>query len=148
MWTVTRAVELKSFKVFDDGVAAIQWVSGDLLVGVSNLIISYSPSGQLIRKILSAENVILGFSKISEVVLVITKNIESIRINKLYFDNNSISDDHLSFYLSDSCSSFFSTSAGPLTFWFGLRDGSIFRFSWDIKTFEKIVTILKSVTHL
>jgi hypothetical protein len=138
MWTLVRAVELKSFKYFDDSVSSIQNLVDGFVIGMSNRVIHFDTTSQSIVKITNLENTIIGFSLNGSSVLVATKTIRSLRVKQYYSENTSLVDPEVFIELSDSCSAVFVDEMRQ-SFWLGLRDGTILYFSWKTNNYEKTV---------
>jgi hypothetical protein len=140
MWTIVRAVELKSFKAFDDGVSSIQTAADRLLIAISNQLIQYYPASQLIVKVTDLQHVILGTSEYGTSVLVATKTINSLIVKQYNNENATLTGFEFSLDLGYSCSAFFADEKN-LRFWYGLRDGSISKFSWTSKNYDIMVLL-------
>jgi hypothetical protein len=134
MWTTIRAVELKSFKSFDDGVTIIQITANKIFFGMSNQLIELSEKINQIETIKSFESLVIGIIEITNGILIAGKTIDSIKVYHIQ-DHTYLTS---IFEIRDSCSSYY-TESDRLEFWFGLRDGSIILFKAEVKTFNTMV---------
>jgi hypothetical protein len=140
MWTLVRAVELKSFKVFDDSVSSLLVISEGFLLSMTNHLIHFT---QTISTIKEFPNKIIGFVIFGDFVYIASKTITSISIYQATQNNLDRMTQYKSFNLSDSCSAFYSQVQWS-TFWIGLRDGSISSYSLETKNLRKMVSLLIS----
>jgi hypothetical protein len=126
MWNIERAVELQSFRAFDDSVAVIHSTFSGLLLGITNDIIHISQQTNLFIKIVNIEKII-GYLQISNTVYVATKSFRSLYIREYSLLTAALDASVVKFKIGDTCSAFFS-QLNKFLFWFALRDGSIVQF--------------------
>jgi hypothetical protein len=138
MWTIIRAVELKSFRRFDDGLSAALLKLNVLYVCMANQLIQYSLNSGYILKLVDLGSLGLGLIEFYSNVYVATKTIDSLTVSHYERSNLSIINVALTVSITDSCSAFYIQS-GLSTFWYGLRDGSIAKFSLLEKSFVSMV---------
>jgi WD40 repeat protein len=127
MWTTIIAVELQSFKAFDDSVAVIHDNSKLLLISMTNQLVTYSIVAQRILIITDFGSIILGIIEQDEFIFVAKKSSSSLDIGQIGTSNISDSDTAFSRTIEDSCSAFYS-DATRYTFWFALRNGQLLKF--------------------
>jgi hypothetical protein len=138
LWTIPRAVELKSFKSFDDSVVFAYYYKTLLLTGIAELLITYSDISHKIETINELSATVLGMLNSEAGTLIATKSVGLISVHFVTNLTSVSTDLNSTFLLSDICSSFFSDSKQSI-FWFGSYDGSILKFSGLEKEFASLV---------
>jgi hypothetical protein len=137
MWTTIRAVELKTFKSFDDGVSIVQLSKDRLLVGMTNELINYSVESRLVKRVTHYTELILTCFMVSPSLYVATKSSNMLLVYVTLEDTISESLPK-SYDLSSSRSAFFYHRATQMI-WFGLTDGRIINFSVATESFKLLV---------
>jgi hypothetical protein len=142
IWTIARAVELKSFKSFDDGVLGCQVIPDGVIVGMSTRLIYFSAESGTISKIVDTKDLILGILIVQNSLLTAVKTIDSVTVihsqvaSECIITSNCLRD---SLPISDSCSGFH-IHAKQSIFWFGMMDGSILKYSVGDQVFSAFVS--------
>jgi hypothetical protein len=142
MWTTVRAVEIMSYKAFDDSVSCIQPTMAGFIIGMTSELIQFSLGFNKIMIITPLPELILGFLSSEASFYVATKSSISLAVYQGFFNNlTAFNSSYID--VSSECRSFF---AQPLfsSFWFGLDDGTIIGYSVD-KSFVPKVSLKSSI---
>jgi hypothetical protein len=138
MWTITRGVELKSFKPFDDRVTFGSTYSGFEVLTMDKFWISYSSVDQRIFKIHSLPNFIVGLFSYETLTVFVTKSLTEVTLFSM--SNETLSVANSSQFSIRALSSAYAQT--PEFLLFGLLDGSIDIYSLSEKTVEISVSLL------
>jgi hypothetical protein len=131
-WTIVRAVELNSFRDFDDRVSAIMKADSGLLVGMTNQLIEIPVDSRLLEihelsgKILELMNSLKG-------IVIATKSINALYVHS-YKNSRDVA--NIEFVLNgETCTAVY-TEPENLQIWFGLSGGGLVKFSSEESAFS------------
>jgi WD40 repeat protein len=141
VWTVLRAVELNTFKSFDDGVSYVRKTSFGFSIGMTNVLIEYSPFENFILRLNNFPGRILGFQLSNQTFYIATKTGRSVSVYYKPEISDSFAPPLSSYDNYEFCSAFVS-QPDFYAFWFGFRDGSIVKYSIGNNTFQVVVCCL------
>jgi hypothetical protein len=126
VWTAVRAVELKSFKAFDDRVAAIWPFPTIILAGMTSKLVQQDLNKRdfIIKDV---KTNIIGILVAEDVVYIATKTISSLSITQRLLSDEEPLDIIKTINLNDSCGAWNSQSS-LRAFFFGTNDGNILQY--------------------